>query len=154
SVCASVGFDTSSESVPYIAGWGAGGAAAAVEQFAALVDRLAAAIEAAIEGSVEPRSERGKSRTDSMFALLPNPSLHRTRSTFWPILATVQKRTCTNMSSRSAGGCAVGHWSKPAWRRRSIGGPTVARPPYLTPPAVIREVRNWYPTHVAHPAPR
>ncbi len=47
-VCASVGFDTSGESVPYLAGWGGGNAANSVERYATLVDRLAAKLEAAV----------------------------------------------------------------------------------------------------------
>lgn len=49
SVCASVGLDTAGDSVPYLAGWGGEGATAQIEAFAALIDRLARRIEAAIK---------------------------------------------------------------------------------------------------------
>jgi hypothetical protein len=47
--CATLGLDTSGETIPYIAGWGeAGNALAAVTRFAGVIDALAASIEAAV----------------------------------------------------------------------------------------------------------
>lgn len=47
-VCSSVGFDTSGESVPYVAGWTRGGSAVSIERCASLIDRIARCLEAAI----------------------------------------------------------------------------------------------------------
>jgi hypothetical protein len=47
-VCAGAGLDVSSESVPYIAGWGQGDAAAAVRRFTETVDAVVRRIERAI----------------------------------------------------------------------------------------------------------
>jgi len=46
-----VGLDTSSETVPYVAGWGETGALEAVTEFAQLIDSLARRVEAAITSS-------------------------------------------------------------------------------------------------------
>jgi antirestriction protein ArdC len=45
SVCASVGLDTGGDSIPYIAGWGGEEAPDSIEDYAALIDRLATQIE-------------------------------------------------------------------------------------------------------------
>jgi hypothetical protein len=50
SVCASVGLDTAGDSIPYVAGWGGEAATEPIERYAALIDRLASRIEAAIPG--------------------------------------------------------------------------------------------------------
>jgi antirestriction protein ArdC len=47
-VCAGVGFDTSGEAVPYVAGWGRGAAPESIERYAGLIDRLAGALETAL----------------------------------------------------------------------------------------------------------
>jgi antirestriction protein ArdC len=47
-VCAGLGLDTGAAAVPYVAGWGGEQAAASIEAYAALIDRLARRIEAAI----------------------------------------------------------------------------------------------------------
>jgi hypothetical protein len=44
-VCASIGLAVDGESVPYVAGWGEGGALEAVTEFAETIDRLARRIE-------------------------------------------------------------------------------------------------------------
>ncbi len=50
-VLGAVGLDTSSETVPYVAGWGETGALEAVTKFAQLIDTLARRVEAAITPS-------------------------------------------------------------------------------------------------------
>jgi antirestriction protein ArdC len=47
-VCAGLGLDTGGVAVPYVAGWGGEGAAASIEAYAQLIDRLARRIETAI----------------------------------------------------------------------------------------------------------
>lgn len=47
-VCSSVGLDVSQSSVPYVAGWGERDAAAAICEYASLIDRTAARLEAAL----------------------------------------------------------------------------------------------------------
>jgi antirestriction protein ArdC len=51
SVCASVGLDTAGAAVPYIAGWSEGAGGQPIEVFAALIDRLARRLEAAVDAA-------------------------------------------------------------------------------------------------------
>jgi N-terminal domain of anti-restriction factor ArdC len=53
-VCSAVGFDTSGYSVPYVAGWGAGGE---IERYAALIDRLARRLECVVLDDARPAGE-------------------------------------------------------------------------------------------------
>jgi hypothetical protein len=48
-VCSSVGLDTGGSSIPYVAGWGAGGALDAIREFAQTIDRLSRRIEDVIQ---------------------------------------------------------------------------------------------------------
>jgi hypothetical protein len=52
-VCASLGLDTSGDSVPYLAGWGGEEASDQIEHYAQLIDRLASRLEGAI-AALEP----------------------------------------------------------------------------------------------------
>jgi hypothetical protein len=47
-VCASVGLDVGGESIPYIAGWGEGGALGAIHEYAETIDAIAGRIEDAV----------------------------------------------------------------------------------------------------------
>jgi antirestriction protein ArdC len=52
-VCAGLGLDTGGDSVPYLAGWGGAEANDRIELYAALIDRLASRIEAALAPPTE-----------------------------------------------------------------------------------------------------
>jgi antirestriction protein ArdC len=58
-VCAGLGLDTAAAAVPYVAGWGGERAAAEVEAYAGLIDRLARRIEAALEAELERKGGEG-----------------------------------------------------------------------------------------------
>lgn len=49
--CASVGFDTAGESIPYVATWGESGGLDAVTEFATTIDRIAERLEDAMSGA-------------------------------------------------------------------------------------------------------
>jgi antirestriction protein ArdC len=52
-VCAGLGLDTGGAAVPYVAGWGGEMAAASIEAYAQLIDRLARRIEDVVHGQAE-----------------------------------------------------------------------------------------------------
>jgi hypothetical protein len=52
------GLDTSGESIPYVAGWGEGGALEAIQQVAQLIDTVALRIEEAISAGAEPVQDK------------------------------------------------------------------------------------------------
>jgi hypothetical protein len=56
-VSASVGLEVDGESVPYVAGWGEGGALEAVTQFAETIDRIARRIEDSVLAAGSPSQE-------------------------------------------------------------------------------------------------
>jgi len=56
-VVGSVGLDVSSESIPYIAGWGEDGALDAIRQYAQTIDTIARRIEDALDPRPEPDAE-------------------------------------------------------------------------------------------------
>jgi hypothetical protein len=47
-VCSQVGLDTGGESIPYVAGWGAGGELDAIQQDAQTIDEVARRIESVL----------------------------------------------------------------------------------------------------------
>jgi hypothetical protein len=56
-VLGSVGLDVSSESIPYIAGWGEDGALDAIREYAATIDTIARRIEDAVNPKPEPATD-------------------------------------------------------------------------------------------------
>jgi antirestriction protein ArdC len=61
-VCAGLGLDTGAAAVPYVAGWGGEQAAASIEAYAQLIDRLARRIEGALEADLKQKGGEGNAR--------------------------------------------------------------------------------------------
>jgi hypothetical protein len=81
-VCGSVGLDVSSDSVPYVAGWGEDGALDAIRDYAGTIDAIARRIEGALANAAPSGSEVGTGDDEPLRWGVPNrvPSSANMRS--------------------------------------------------------------------------